>query len=221
MEMNQQIPVMTKIRVPMKVNSVIRWLLNASIAGCIVVGVVLMRPNNYIEAKAFVSQILLKSTWVINQRFDSDITPWPWADTFSVAELTWLPGTKKTIDVKSDSWIVLNDANMRNLAFGPSKLAVGASNNSVIFGHRDTHFSFLQNVELGDTFVLSDRDTEKHFRVSEMAIVNEMDTGVTANTQDSAITLITCYPFDQKTPTSRRFVVRAEFIESTVMTRAN
>ena len=99
----------------------------------------------YIPAKAWLAQELMQRAWNRAGTGDQQPVPWPWADTWPVARLSALAGD---VDL-----IVLAGGSDRTLAFGPGHLSAsafpGTQGNSVIAGHRDTHFNFLQHLDVG------------------------------------------------------------------------
>ena len=96
----------------------------------------------YIPAKAWLAQELMQHAWTRAGEGEARPVPWPWADTWPVARLSAMAG-----DV---NLIVLAGGSGRTLAFGPGHLSAsampGTAGNSVIAGHRDTHFNFLQHL---------------------------------------------------------------------------
>ncbi len=97
--------------------------------------------------------------------------------------------------------IVLAGASGRSLAFGPGHLTgtalPGARGNSVITGHRDTHFDFIGDLKPGDTFRLQRPDgTWARYRVSGGEVVDARTAQLVDTPDRSAVTLVTCYPFD-------------------------
>ena len=113
-------------------------------------GIVQGVRGGWIHVKAGVAQILLHGSWERTQAGGVEEKPWPWADTWPVARLT-LPG--------SGEHIVLAGATGRNLAFAPGHLdgssEPGGDGTCVIAGHRDTHFSDLDRLELPELDRLS------------------------------------------------------------------
>ena len=148
----------------------------------------------YIPAKAWLAQELMQRAWT---RAAGDIdrqVPWPWADTWPVARLQAKSGA---IDL-----IVLAGGSGRTLAFGPGHLSASAlpgdAGNSVIAGHRDTHFSFLRNVELGESLVIQRITGRKHvYKVVGIDVVDSRRGSLLLDTDASYLSLVTCYPFDQ------------------------
>ena len=92
----------------------------------------------YIPAKAWVAQELMQRAWAKSSDGAERPPPWPWADTWPVARLLAKGG-----DIEL---IVLSGGTGRTLAFGPGHLDIsalpGQIGNSIIAGHRDTHFQF-------------------------------------------------------------------------------
>ena len=147
----------------------------------------------WIEAKAQLAQVLIRRAWRLESAGAGDTRPWPWADTHPVARLL-VPG--RGVDT-----FVLAGASGRTLAFGPGHLdgtpTPGARGNAVISGHRDTHFAFLQRLERGDLVWVEARDgRRRRFVVASTRIVDQRDVAVVADTGDTRLTLVTCYPFD-------------------------
>jgi sortase A len=186
-----------------------RSLLIAFAAGT--VGVACIAEAAWIHAKAWLAQHLIASAWERARRGEANVRPWPWADTRPVARLTvW--------SQKTHALLVLDGSNGRNLAFGPAhdsaSVLPGAPGNSVIGGHRDTHFRFLKDLRLGDRLRAELADG----RSSEFVVVNSgvVDSEAMSIALDSAmprLTLVTCYPFDAIQPGGPlRFVVTADWI---------
>lgn len=181
-------------------------LRSISCASMMLIGIGLILNASYIQLKAQLAQVLLSSAYAkqIQQTKQAPIKPWPWADTHVVAKLEILGQTD----------YVLANASMRNLAFGPTHVdqsaALGSDGNSVIIGHRDTHFSHLQDVKIGTPIRLHHGGELTQYAVVETLVVNEEQVAALVNMHTSALTLITCYPFNDISPNpTKRFVVRA------------
>jgi sortase A len=159
----------------------------------------------YIEAKAELAQHLIARAWARAESGVAMPKPWPWADTTPVARLT----------VHGRRLYVLADATGRTLAFGPGHLSgtalPGHGGNTVISGHRDTHFAFLEHVRPGDKIVIELPDRSVHrYRVNDSAVVHPRDMGVIAERDHELVTLLTCFPFRTLTPRAPlRYVVTA------------
>jgi len=147
----------------------------------------------YIPAKAWLAQELMLRAWTRMLSGESRVTPWPWADTWPVARLTARSGD---VDL-----IVLAGGSGRTLAFGPGHLGASAMpgevGNTVIAGHRDTHFQFLKDVQAGDVLKLeSGRGLEHSYEVTSVDIVDSRKAGLSLDTDAAMLSLVTCYPFD-------------------------
>ena len=147
----------------------------------------------YIPAKAWLAQELMQRAWQRSGDEHDRQAPWPWADTWPVARLSANSGE---IDL-----IVLAGGSGRTLAFGPGHLSASAlpgdAGNSVIAGHRDTHFSFLRDIEMGDTVVIERFSGRKHlYKVIGIDVVDSRRGSLLLDTDTSILSLVTCYPFD-------------------------
>ena len=150
----------------------------------------------WIHTKAIIAQTLLETAWTETLKGQKEVKPWPWADTWPVCRLT--------VPRLGISRIVLAGASGEALAFGPGLLLFpenpGYSGNTVIAGHRDTHFRFLQKIKTNDLIMLqTGKDSVHLYRVSELLIINENQVQLLQQYDDKLL-LITCYPFDAVTP---------------------
>jgi len=162
----------------------------------------------WIHAKGWLAQELIAFAWSRAQASGAPASPWPGADLKPVARLS--------VPSKGVHVYVLDEAHARALAFGPAHLgntaAPGASGNSVIVAHRDTHFSFLRTLAVNDAIDLESRDGHRsRYRVREMRVVDKGDLEVMESSSTPRLTLVTCYPFDAIRPgTPLRYVVMAD-----------
>jgi sortase A len=153
--------------------------------------------GGYIQAKAWLAQYLLERAWSEARAGASRAKPWPWADTWPVARLRF---PRRHVNL-----IVLAGATGRTLAFAPGHLSgtplPGQAGDSVVSGHRDTHFRFLQYVKVGEPIEVESTDgSVKRFRVTETRIVNGTNARLAAGGSEPTLTLVTCYPFDAIMP---------------------
>ena len=113
------------------------------------------------------------------------------------------------------SWIILAGMTGRTMAFGPGWLEHSAKpnhvGNTIISAHNDSHFAILENVNIGDTFVLEDQHSRKQvYQIHSMKIVDESDSSVYQYSERKMLTLITCYPFTiTNSNKNKRLVVTA------------
>ena len=85
----------------------------------------------------------------------------------------------------------------------------GAPGNSVIAGHRDTHFRVLKDVLIGDEIRIDRANDALIYLIVDVRIVSPKDTQVLRAQTGQTITLITCYPFYFLGPAPMRYVVHA------------
>lgn len=162
----------------------------------------------YVPAKAWVAQELMQRAWLRAERGEAQPAPWPWADTWPLARLTARGGE---VDL-----IVLAGGSGRTLAFGPGHLDASAlpgdPGNSVIAGHRDTHFSFLRHLAPGDSLRVERPGGRAHlFVVTQVDVVDSRRAGILLEAATPTLTLVTCYPFDAPVAGGPlRYVVTAE-----------
>jgi sortase A len=95
----------------------------------------------------------------------------------------------------------------------------GTPGNTAIAGHRDTFFRALKNIHDGDEIELKTVDTSTRYVVNWTKVVAPEDVSVLDSTSESALTLVTCYPFYFIGAAPRRFVVRAHKVPTTMRER--
>jgi sortase A len=162
----------------------------------------------WIHVKARVAQHLLQRAWARTLAGESDVKPWPWADTWPVARLR--------VPAHGADLIVLDGVSGRTLAFGPGhapgSARPGAPGTAIVSGHRDTHFRFLQHVRPGDAVVVDTPGRPPaHFIVRETAVVDSRTAVIRRGDDAGGLALVTCYPFDAVQPGGPlRYVVVAE-----------
>lgn len=164
----------------------------------------------YIPAKAWLAQELMQRAWIRIGAGEDRATPWPWADTWPVARLT---AKARNIDL-----IVLAGGSGRTLAFGPGHLGAsalpGEIGNTIIAGHRDTHFQFLRNVEVGELLGMELADGQHHvYKIVGIDIVDSRKGSLMLDTNAAMMSLVTCYPFDAREAGGPlRYVVTAKMM---------
>src|SRR5690606_40259958 len=117
------------------------------VAARVVTGLWQLGTGLYLHAKAWVAQALIARAWQQNRSEGRALArPWAWADTTAVARITFVGQARSMIVLAGDSG--------RVLAFGPGHRTgttlPGEAGNSVISGHRDTHFRILERVVGGE-----------------------------------------------------------------------
>jgi sortase A len=108
---------------------------------------------------------------------------------------------------------ILQGTSLRTLRLGAGHIDAtplpGESGNSGIAGHRDTFFRELRNVRKTDTIQLQTATGVLHYEVDWVKVVRPDDISVLAASSESALTLVTCYPFNFVGSASDRFIVHA------------
>ncbi|MGO1118686.1 class GN sortase [Rhodovibrionaceae bacterium A322] len=169
----------------------------------------------YLPAKAWTAQILLARAWEKTLGGEQQVRPWPWADAWPVARL----------QAKGEDLYVLSDASGRSLAFGPGQVLASQSPDggkggrreadhslAVLAGHRDSHFSFLQQLRSGDDIRLQGPHGRwQLYRVQESQILPTPELKLADQSQGHHLILTTCYPFDSLIPRGpQRYAVWAQ-----------
>jgi sortase A len=172
-----------------------------------IAGAVLFGDGIYIHAKALLAQVLLARAFEETLATGRAIKPWSWADTWPVARIE-----VTRLNARS---IVLNGSSGQALAFGPGHLETtpqaGERGVAVYSAHRDTHFSFLKDIAIGDEIVVTRSDGNKFsYRAREASVVRFDASGIDPASDGYELVLSTCWPFDSVTPGPLRYVLRAE-----------
>lgn len=159
----------------------------------------------WIHTKAIAAQVLLDKAWQQTLIDHKRNKPWPWADTWPVAELI-VP----ELDIAQ---IVLAGDSGATLAFGPGYSFASAlpeeHGTVIISGHRDTHFRFLQLLKNGTRLILKTRSGIHYYTVTNTQVVDSRSFSAD-NTNDELI-LVTCYPFNSAiSGGSERYLVHAQ-----------
>lgn len=200
------------------------------VVGLFLIGATLLGKGLYMQAKAHFAQYLIEQAWTKTLADGQSHKPWSWADTYPVAKLSIYREQAANSDIEAelnDSLYVLAGASGRNLAFGPSLVLssapAGQKGNTVIAGHRDTHFAILNGMAVGRRLSLQTlKGNNIIYEVVATQVVHETETQFMAPSDDNRLTLITCYPFDAlQGGAELRFVVQAIPVEDESMDTAS
>ena len=93
---------------------------------------------------------------------------------------------------------------------------IDSPGNLGIAGHRDGFFRVLKDIEVGDSIDMLTHQGNTEFVVSSIVIVDPTDVSVLAPTDDSTITLVTCYPFYFVGHAPKRYIVKGELVSNQV-----
>ena len=169
----------------------------------------------WLLVKAELAQFLIADAWARQLASGEPQKPWPWADTWPVAQLRL--GEQRPL-------MVLAGTSGQALAFGPglhesSPLpgapASGAPRTTVVAGHRDTHFRGLRALRPGEMVQMQGRDgIWRGFRVRGTRVVDSRREAMPILAQDGLL-LVTCYPFNALSAGGPlRYLVYAEPVAS-------
>lgn len=174
----------------------------------ITVAIICLGYGFYIPAKAILAQLLISNAWS-NLSNVTSVKPWAWADMSPVMKLS----SKK----HGKEFIVLSGDSGESLAFGPGintqSYRLSSQGTIMISAHRDTHFKFLKNVQIGDIFKLTDKSINKKYQVVSTKVIDSSKTQISLFESGQDLKLITCFPFESiVTGGNMRYVVHAKQI---------
>lgn len=171
------------------------------------VGIVFGGYGLAIPVKNALAQVLVQRAWAAAPRDGLAPRPWPWADTRPVARIE---APKQHAHV-----IVLDGGLAGRSAFCPSHVGgtalPGMSGHSVVAAHDGDDFAFLQFVTVGQELWI-DRPGESRaiYLIVDVRILDVARESVVVDDSMDALTLVTCYPFDDWNPRRPlRYVVTA------------
>jgi len=125
-----------------------------------------------------------------------------------------------TIDKLNIKVPVYNGTDEINLNRGAGRIKgtarIDSPGNLGIAGHRDGFFRPLKDIEIGDSMDLLTYQGKKKFVVSSITIVDPSDVSVLTPTDNSTITLVTCYPFYFVGHAPKRYIVKGELLSNQV-----
>jgi sortase A len=91
----------------------------------------------------------------------------------------------------------------------PGTALPGEAGNAVLAGHRDTYFSGLGDLKVGDLVSFKSPTATYSYRVESARVVEPDDDSVLNASKEATLTLITCYPFHYIGSAPQRYVVTA------------
>lgn len=117
--------------------------------------------------------------------------------------------------INLDAMVVEGDSR-RQLLLGPGHITrtalPGQPGNAVITAHRDTFFRHIFELSQGDQIVLQRNGQTFRYVVTGKKIVKPEDVSVLQPTQDTELTLITCYPTYYIGPAPERLVIFSKLL---------
>ena len=98
---------------------------------------------------------------------------------------------------------------LRAVGHVPGTALPGRQGNVALAGHRDTFFRGLRDIGVDDEITLTTSNGSYSYRVESIKVVKPEDVEVLNASDESILTLVTCYPFELVGTAPRRFIVRA------------
>lgn len=158
-------------------------------------------------AKAWLAPVLIEHSWAKAEAGATGdaLRPWPWADMVPVAKLRF-PDL-------AEERIALSGGSGSAMAFGPTQIPQAPL--PAFFGHRDTHFTVLRDLDVGDEIEWQAiGEPARSYRILETAVLHKDQIRVPASEDGGMIALVTCWPFDAvDTEGAMRYVVLARLSE--------
>ena len=180
----------------------------------LIIGSSLCLHASWLPIKGWLSEQLISYSWHQATLSQQKIKPWPWADTYPIAKISFERLNKKVV--------VLNGGDPTTLAFSAGAIApfnqASGTQPFVVAGHRDSHFSFLNEVLMNDIISLADKYGQNQlYQVEAIDIVDASTGKLPMLAEDSPLVLITCYPFEalgsgsgSGTDKNERYVITAK-----------
>jgi LPXTG-site transpeptidase (sortase) family protein len=175
----------------------------------ILVGVLLLTYVGAEYGQMVLGQRRLERTWAEQQRRDPT-QPRPVAATDDGLMRLSIP----KIDLIA---VVVEGTNRHSLMLGPGHMkdtpSPGELGNAVITAHRDTFFRHIYELQKGDEILVQRDGRTFRYAVISKHIVKPTDLSVVKASQDSRLTLITCYPTYYIGPAPERLVVTSQLVD--------
>jgi sortase A len=99
----------------------------------------------------------------------------------------------------------------------PGTARPGGLGNIGIAGHRDGFFRVLKDINVGDEVELVTWRERFRYRVTDIDVVEKHDVNVLTTSDNSMITLVTCYPFYFIGHAPKRYIVKASLADSEII----
>jgi sortase A len=173
------------------------WSRRVAAVALLLISIGLAAKASYIPAKALLAKGLIENAWDRTLEDGERHTPWSWADHWPVARLT--------VPSQGIDKLILNGAQGNSLAFAPGAMTEfaqpGTVGTAIVGGHRDTDFSFLKDLVLGDELRLQTATGEwQNYEVMAFDVVDGRNAHIETTSQGQSLLLVTCYPFDALVP---------------------
>ncbi len=164
-------------------------------------GAVFLAKGFWIPVKAELAYGLMDRAYERAVEENTPTKPWSWADFAVIGKLL----------IGEELVHVLDRATGQAMAFGAGRHEeYDQKGPLVISGHRDTHFSVLEAMQVGEELMFETLNSRDTYRVTNTRIY-DLREGVLLPPAEDQMMLITCWPFDGIDPnTPKRYLVLAE-----------
>ncbi|WP_286262894.1 class GN sortase [Thalassotalea atypica] len=175
-----------------------------------VLGMVVAVHGAWLPTKAWLSEQLIAYSWHHSSTHKESISPWPWADTQAIAQMH-VPRLNKKL-------VLLLGVDGTSLAFSAGVMhrysTLNQSSPFIVAGHNDSHFSFLEDIQMKDIISMTDKHgTNQLYQVEDILIINDDTNDLVIDESEASLVLITCYPFDAlNVGGSLRYVIKAKLL---------
>lgn len=122
-----------------------------------------------------------------------------------------IPAINKTLPIYQGTETAQLD---RGVGHFEGSVLPGQKDNAVLAGHRDSVFSQLGKLKIGDTLVVRTADGIFTYKIFRFRIVKADDRTVIVPTPTAVLTLSTCYPFRYFGNAPDRYIVSANLINT-------
>lgn len=120
-----------------------------------------------------------------------------------------IPSIEKTVNIFQGT---TNKELSKGVGHFMQSVMPGASDNSVLAGHRDTVFAHLGQVKVGAQIVVRVQSGTFTYQVDKIRIVSKNDRTVIVPTSSAVLTLSTCFPFVYFGNAPKRYIVSAKLL---------
>jgi sortase A len=105
-----------------------------------------------------------------------------------------------------------NDELKQGVGHYAQSVLPGEPDNCVLSAHRDTHFSGLEALKVGDRLIVQTSAGTFTYEISNIRIVDKDDRTVIVPTDHAVLTLSTCYPFNYVGSAPDRYIISADAV---------
>jgi sortase A len=186
--------------------------------GCIIWASVGIAGESVRSAEAYRAPSTATHTVEPTKSADAALAPEPQAVAYSanpskgdrVGSLT-IPALKQRLPI-----IEGTDASQLKQGVGHfiGSVLPGTNDNCVLSGHRDTVFTGLGTLKIGDRFIVETAAGTFTYQIKRIRIVHKDDRTVIVPTDHAVLTVTTCYPFHYVGSAPDRYILSADLVGS-------